>query len=480
MTDAQRRIMIWRRDPARFVREEFKTAPDQWQAKVLEAFADPEVRRIAMTSCTGPGKTAVMAWCIWNFLACYANQGEHPQGIALSVTLDNLRDNLWSQVRKWQERSTFLMEAFEWTQQKVFAKGYDATWFVSVRSFPKTASAEEQGKTLSGFHSKFALFVIDESGSISTTVMRAAEQSMSTSYWGKIIQSGNPISTQGMLYAAVHDQPDRWMVMRVTGDPDDPLRSSRVDEAWAREQIKLYGRDNPWVKAYVLGQFPDSSINGLLSFEEVDAAMNRGLSAGSYNWSQRRLGIDPARFGDSSSIIFPRQGLMAFPPHEMRGVRTMEIAARVMKIKGEFGSQMELIDSTGGYGAGVEDALMQTGCPAVPVNFSSAARDPRYFNLRSEIWFKMAEWVKMGASLPKHERLAKELVAPTYTFQGGKLRLEEKDQIKKRLGLSPDFADALAVTFAMPEQLATDHSFGMGSASVVKVTSEYDPFRVTA
>ena len=44
-----------------------------------------------------------------------------------------------------------------------------------------------------------------------------------------------------------------------------------------------------------------------------------------------------------------------------------------------------------------------------------------------------------------------ELTAPTYTFVRGQFQLEDKDQVKARLGRSCDLADALALTFAVPE-----------------------------
>jgi hypothetical protein len=76
--------------------------------------------------------------------------------------------------------------------------------------------------------------------------------------------------------------------------------------------------------------------------------------------------------------------------------------------------------------------------------------DRRYFNKRSEMWNELAEWVKAGGCLPEVGELARELSEPTYAYQGGRLRLEEKAQIKSRLGFSPDLGDALALTFAMP------------------------------
>src|SRR5690348_18003614 len=107
-------IARWRRDPVAFVTEVFGVTPDPWQAKALRAFANPTTdRRIAMQACAGPGKSAVLAWCGWNFLVCYGDEGQHPNGAAMSVTADNLKNGLWKELAVWRSRSSLLLQAFE-------------------------------------------------------------------------------------------------------------------------------------------------------------------------------------------------------------------------------------------------------------------------------------------------------------------------------------------------------------------------------
>jgi phage terminase large subunit len=476
LEQARAKITTWRQSPTRFVMDQFGVEPDAWQRHALDLFPsqDPDKLRIALQACAGPGKTAVLAWCGLNFLSCYAGIGEHPKGIAVSVTADNLKDNLWPEFAKWMQRSAFLTKAFTWTKERIFAKDHPETWMLSARSWSKTADAEEQGRTLSGTHAKYVLYLLDESGDISPAVLRAAEQGLSNCAWGKIVQAGNPTSHDGMLYLAATSQRHLWSVIRITGDPDDPNRSPRINLDWAKEQIAQYGRENPWVKAYILGEFPPASINALLGVDEVEAAMSRHLREDQYDFSQKRLGIDVARFGDDRTVIFPRQGLAALQPTELRNARSHEIAAAIAKAKERFGSEMELVDDTGGYGAGVIDALLQGGLSPIPVNFGGKAINPRYFNARSEMWFGLADWIRRGGALPKSPTLVRELTTPTYTFHWGRFQLEEKDQIKKRLGFSPDYADALACTFALPDQPAYHRLPWEQKANTIQ--HDYDPF----
>jgi hypothetical protein len=478
VSKAATQIRHWRLDPVAFVRDNFGTEPDAWQADVLKVFPsqDKDKMRISLQACAGPGKSAVLAWCAWNFLLCYGERGDHPKGAAVSTTADNLKDNLWPELSKWQSRSPLLLKTFTWTKERIFANDHPETWFLSARSWSKTASAEEQGRTLSGLHSGYVLVLIDESGDIPISVAKAGEQALSSCKWGKIMQAGNPTSLDGMLYIAATTQKDRWHIIVITGDPADPKRSPRIPKEFAQEQIDLYGRDNPWVMSYILGKFPPSSLNSLLGMGEVEAAMRRHLRDDEYDFSQKRIGVDVARFGDDLTVLFPRQGLWAAAPVVMRNARQNEIADRVAAAKVKWSSEMEFVDGTGGYGAGVIDSLIQRGHGPIEINFSQKADDSRYFNKRSEMWFRMAEWVKRGGALPKDDQLARELCAPTYFFSSsGKLQLEDKKQIKDRLGFSPDKADALALTFAlveMPRQMTYPGQNIRGNESL----HEWDPF----
>lgn len=844
---ARRNLQLWREDPVLFVKEHFDVEPDDWQVDALRAFAsrDQAKMRISLQACAGPGKSACLAWMGWNFLLCYGEHGEHPKGAVLSVTSDNLKDNLWAELSKWQARSPALLAAFEWTKERIFAKSHPSTWFISARSFAKTADAEEQGRTLSGLHSKYVLYLIDESGDIPPQVLKSAEQGLSTKpTFGKIVQAGNPTSHEGMLYAAAVALRHQWYVITITGDPEAPNRSKRIDITWARDQIQNFGRDNPWVKSYILGEFPEASINSLLGLAEVEMAMHRHYRQDQYDFSQKRIGCDVARFGgdrcfddqteiltsdgwklfseltglervlsldgdtanweaidaihkhafngelnlfegraanfcvtdnhqflvrssqksnhyvlkkytdlpgeyvmrawnnwgginepqvkfetikkmphggtvsyhhtfqalewasflgwfvsegcvytekrktgryrivltqnpgakrkqiedllssmgikwrtcaghgkqieftskslgqyllrecghgasnkkvpreikdgstevieeflnafllgdgtcrksdgggrtyrtsskqlandiqemlskvgragkmsihakagtefqiegrnsrrltdvyavyergnlgrgsqnenrdkfiikkkasrvwysgfvwcvstkhqtiyvrrkgipmwSGNSVMFPRQGLVSYRPVIMRGARTNEIAARLITAKTRFLSELEFVDDTGGWGAGVIDCMLQAGHNPVPINFSGKPINPRFFNRRTEMWWNMADWVKKGGALPYLPEMIRELTAPTYTFQNGKIRLEEKEQIKQRLQFSPDMADALCLTFALPDapaQLIQVAGYGSVLNPLAqksnKALTEWDPFDET-
>jgi len=453
---AREKIALWRRDPLRFAVDELKMQPDKWQEESLREFGNPANQRMGWKACKGPGKTALLAVLNWNFLATRP----HPKMAATSITEDNLADCFWSEMAKWQGRSKFLKEAFQWNKTRIFAKHHPETWFLSARTWSKKADPQQQADALAGIHADYTMFTLDESGGIPQAVMTTAEAALAAGKECRVLQAGNPTHLEGPLYRACTLDKHLWWMREITGDPADPMRSPRVSIKWAQDQIDSYGKDNPWVLVNVFGRFPPSSLNVLLGPDEVRDAMKRHLRIEEYNWSQKRIGIDVARFGDDLTVLFPRQGLAAFRPIPMRHPRnsavSVEIASKVMFSKNKWGSEMEFFDDTVGWAHGAIDVMRAAGHSPTPVVYNNPADNPRYKNKRAEMWLKMADWVKAGGALPNIPELVAELTIPTYTFVGGQFVMEEKDQIKKRMGRSPNFADALANTFAIPDLPASN------------------------
>lgn len=164
------------------------------------------------------------------------------------------------------------------------------------------------------------------------------------------------------------------------------------------------------------------------------------------------LGVDPARFGRDRSVIFRRQGLLAFPPKVFRGIDNMDLAARVAVEINEHQPAAVFVDAGGG--GGVIDRLRQLGHTVIEVPFGGAALTKGYVNRRVEMWFGIKKWLESGGAIPNDADLVRELATPVYWFNRVRdlLVMEAKDEIKARLPDygSPDLADALALTFAAP------------------------------
>lgn len=444
MRPEAQQIKRWREAPQLMVRELFGVTPDPWQDEALAAF--PTTQRIALKASKGPGKTAFEAWVAWNFLLTRP----HPNIAATSISGDNLRDNLWKEMAVWRNKSELLKAMFEWQTERIFLKDHPATWFMSARSWPKSANAEQLGNTLAGLHSDYIMFLIDESGSIPVPILVSAEAAMSSCVEGHIIQAGNTNMLEGALYDACVTRKHLWKVINITGDPDDPMRSPRVSMEWAQEMIRTYGRESPFVKVMVLGEWPAASINALLGPEDVEAAMKRMYQERDIAHAARILGVDVADEGDDASVIFPRQGLVAFKPHVMRNISGEVGAGQVARVWNDWNVDSVFIDNTGGWAGVWRSTLKAMNRNPIPVGFAEGAMDKQYANRRAEMYFLMAQWVKDGGGLPDVPELVAELTQTTYTIKGDQFLLEPKKLIKKKIGRSPDRADALALTFAQP------------------------------
>ncbi len=444
MRGGRAQLAAWQDSPAAFVREQFGVVPDKWQEEVLEAF--PRHPRLAMKACKGPGKTAVLAWLAWNFLATRLD----PKIAATSITKPNLEDNLWSEMSKWQQRSPWLRAHFDWGKERIVCRGRPENWWMSARTWNRTTDRSQQGSTLAGLHADNILFILDESGGIPDAVMATAEAALASCVDGHIVQAGNPTHLDGPLWRACTSERRLWHVTEITADPDDPRRSTRVKAGWAKEQIEKYGRDNPWVMVNVFGKFPPGSLNTLIGPDECREAATRVYRPEDYARAPRVLGVDVARFGDDASVIFPRQGPLALPPLKLRNVDGIQGAGAVARKVADWRADAIFVDDTGGWGASWIDNLRLLGHAPIGVGFSSRPNDPRYDNKRTEMYFETVEWIKKGGAIPEIPELVAALSQTTYSFRGDRLLLEPKEQVKARLGYSPDDADALALTFAQP------------------------------
>ena len=397
--------------------------------------------------------TATLSWLAWNFLLTRPQ----PKVAATSITAENLADNLWTEMASWQNKSSLLKETFVWQKTRIYAKDHPETWWMSARNWPKGSSADEQANTLAGLHADYIMFLLDESGGMPDAVMASADAALSSCIEGHIVQAGNPTHLDGPLYRATTLEKKLWRVFHITGDPDDPKRAPRVHIDWARETIDRYGRDHPYTMVNVLGLFPPSSLNALIGPDDIAAAQTRSYRDGDIEESARILGVDVARFGDDQSVIWPRQGLVAFAPRGFRGLDSTQGAAIVGTHMDEWSADAAFVDDTGGFGAGWIDGLRRLGKDPVGVAFSSSPIDEKFANKRAEIYFGMAKWIKEGGQLPPRTtpgmaELAKALTQTSYTFpkNSDRLIIEPKDLIKVKIGFSPDHADALALTFAFP------------------------------
>lgn len=236
------------------------------------------------------------------------------------------------------------------------------------------------------------------------------------------------------------------------------------------ERLKRDMSETSFAREY-LCDFSAAGDDQLISLADVDNATRRFYRPDQYSWAPRILGVDPARFGDDRSVIFPRQGLVATKPMVYRGIDNMQLAGYVAQQIGEWQPDAVFIDA--GNGTGVIDRLRQLGHDVIEVNFGGKSINPVYANKRTEIWFGLRDWLISGGAIPNDVSLKQDIAAPTYFYDAQNRRmLESKDDIKKRGLPSPDLGDALALTFAQP--VAKREAFAHGSHEYQR--HSYNPY----
>jgi phage terminase large subunit len=464
----------WRAEPWAFVRQVLKAEPDAWQDELLHALIESGFRRFALKACKGPGKSTLLAWCMWWFIVCYPDA----KIVACSITGDNLQTGLWAELGKWRLNSRMLQAAFEFTSELIYERNSRDTWFMVARSIPPTSDPQKQADTLAGVHADAVMLVADESGSMKPSVLAAGDAVLANAAEGSgrvafVLQAGNPTDMKGALYAACTVQRTLWWVKEITADPDAPDRATRVDIRWAREQIAGHpgGRDHPWVKVNVLGEFPPGAWNTLIGVDQASAAARREYGREVWLREPRIMGIDVARFGDDESVFAYRQGRAAFKMKCYRNLDLMGLVGNAANSINRWRPNAVFVDVTG-LGGGVVDRLKELGYRVTPVGFGDKPVSPGYMNRRSEMWKLMAEWIAHGA-IPNDSELISELPGPTFGYHSdGRLKLEPKEDMKKRGVASPNRADALALTFAAP----VPHAELRDLEHVNTHTPDYDPY----
>lgn len=224
----------------------------------------------------------------------------------------------------------------------------------------------------------------------------------------------------------------------------------------------------------MLLDFSASSENVLIPMDAVVAAQRRTYQEAHYQHAAKVLGVDVARQGKDRTVLQPRQGLAAFKPVIMRSADTMEVVARVASAVQRWKPDAVFVDGSGGYGAGVIDRLRQLGHAVHEVQFGGKPSDPRFLNKRAEMYWGIKEWVGAGGALPNMAEYKIELPAITYDHKNadGKLKLLDKEKMREDLGVSPDVADALALTFAMPV-VPAGLTINAGTSNYKR---DYDPY----
>ena len=447
-------MRLWQMKPLVFMKDCFDFSADDWQEEAINLYMNNQ--RLAMICSKGPGKTCILALMGLHFFLT----NKLPKIAALSISSKNLKSNLWPELAMWAGKSDLASKSITVKSERITLNGFEKQSFIDARSFERESDESQQAAALAGLHADNVAFLLDEASEVPDAVIITADAALAgTDGVGKkarLLVAANPTRPSGLIYRAskgISAQP--WATLHVSGDPDDPKRAKRVSRDWAIALGKEFGTDSTYYRVNVLGLYPLTSDTQLLTEEDIDASCSRNITEDRLRPFRTVMGVDVSRGGADSTILAIRRGrkLLKIIPLSS-SLDGTQVASQVIFHAKEFKVHKVIVDSTGGYGSSVIDSLkFQKGFMVEGVNYSQKSRDDRkYFNIRSEMYIKMRDWVKSGGKLLADPRLKQDLLTPTISFHSGRFKLESKDEIKKRLSRSPDRADALAQTFLDEDQ----------------------------
>jgi nucleoid DNA-binding protein len=444
-------------NPRAWVRE--RLGEHLWSKQVQIAESVRDNRQTAVRSCHGVGKSfmasRLASWWI----------DSHPPGSARIVTTaptgPQVQAILWTEINTAAEKARARGEPFPGrvneTDWKIGRK------LVGIGRKP----ADHDTNAFQGIHAKYVLVVLDEACGINKQFWTAAK-SMATGHFCRILAIGNP-DDPGSYFAEICDTPD-WPTIEIsaasspnfTGEPvPEALREVLVSHAYVEEMIREYGEESPTVLSKVHGKFPTDAKDGVVRLSKLRACSRpRDKEYTPEQLLPVELGVDPAAGGDQA-VIRERRGVMVGREWGTHTQDSEELVDLIVDAINETGATAVKVDVIG-VGWGVVGSLRRRAkegrhfATVIPVNVGEASTNPkRFLRLRSQIWWEVGRgltedcvWDMSELDEPDRERLVSQLTAPKYELDAARrIVVEKKEDTKKRLGRSPDNADALLLAF---------------------------------
>jgi len=470
-----------------FAKEKLKITIWPKFTEIFEAFAPADGsagdRKILIRSCNGAGKTtALAAICNWYFTT-------YPDSIVLTTASSwmQVKRNLWGEIRR-QARVGKLFNRKDISVSPTNIIASEKHFMIGISpNVPENAM---------GFHAPHMLIAVDEATGINREIMTALLGNMSSAN-SQIVMICNPIDKDSFPYEA--ERSGEWKIIHISAF-DHPNVEKNCEEIpgavtreWIEDSVRSWSFEVPlnaadplkildvdWlqkpyrstdlVQARILGEWAHLEASGFISLELIE----RNLRKTPFRFDEphpdaavegatrlRLMGVDISRGSGGDPTIYAMFDVRANAPDIQRQFLTtydddlMQTADRIRHeyelCKAEGIELVIAIDDTG-LGGGVTDKLRRDKIPVFPVPFSKGAKGflpgKHIANTRAEMYFVLHQDLVEGRiqllDLPRFHR---ELAAVRLDFHKGTgaYKMEDKLLTSKRLGHSPDYADATAL-----------------------------------
>lgn len=451
--DAER----YRRDPAAWARD--KLGEHLWSKQIEIAESVRDNRQTAVQSCHGTGKS----WTASRLTAYWLDS--HPPGEARVVTTaptgDQVKAILWSEINGAFAKAQARGNPFPGRINEV-------EWKIGKQLIAFGRKPSDHNKHgFQGIHAKYMLVIIDEACGVAKQFWTAAS-AIATGEHCRILAIGNP-DDPGSHFAKVCGS-DRWNTIRIsafdspnfTDEPvPDELRPRLVGQGYEEDMRAEYGEQSPVYISKVLGLFPSDAEDGVVRLSALRACSQpRDTEPTPEQLLPVELGVDLGAGGDETCIR-ERRGIMVGREWRTRDRDPIVVANLIVEAIRTTHATAVKVDSIG-IGWGIVGTLRerqqqgQHAADIVGVNVGTTSAQPQRFpRLRSQIWWEIGRqlsedhgWDFSALDPDDRERLIHQLTAPKYLHDSSRrIVVEKKEETKKRLGRSPDNADALLLAF---------------------------------
>lgn len=269
------------------------------------------------------------------------------------------------------------------------------------------------------------------------------------------------------MYRLAMKNPAEWGAYMFKASETGILPQSELDDAKTFMSPDQYAREFEC-------SFEVSTDTQFISLAECEEATKRPR----FGYGPVVLGCDIARFGDDRTVVICRNGDILEHIWITKGLDLMRTAVQIAEFIDRFRPAATFVDGVG-IGAGVVDRLNALGYGKIhDVNSGRAAQDRgRFGNSKAEMWSRMRNWIRDRAALEYNKELFDDLTSVNYDFdKRDRMLIETKDDLRSRGVISPDLADALALTFSQrmaPLDLMIENSKGLQAAPMIDPLAEF-------
>ena len=444
----------YRNDPVAFVHDcidwRDEAGPTDYQDEMLAML--PAERRVSVRGPHGVGKTAPAAWAVLWFATTRENDDWKVPTTASAWR--QLSRYLWPEIHKWARRLRWDRIGRDPFDERIELLSLS----LKLLGGEAFALASDNSALIEGAHATELLYVFDEAKTIPYATWESAEGAfaMGECYWLAFSTPGEPV---GQFYDIHARKPgfEDWWARHVT--VDEALAAGRVNADWVQQRKLQWGEQSAVYQNRVLGEFASSAGDGVIPLAWVEAAIERWR-----DWQEQErpgdftaVGVDVARSGEDKTVYALRFGNVIGELRQYSQQDTMRTTGQVKGILDRYQSQAATIDVIG-LGSGVVDRLREQSYRVIAFNASEHTdrRDKSgelgFTNLRSAAWWNLREMLEpdsgCNVALPPDDELIGDLTAPHWReMSGGRIQVEGKPDIKKRLGRSTDCGDAAVMAF---------------------------------